>query len=362
MAEKITFTIDEELLGAAGAMLAGEKSPISLLKGDGGPVPGDAAARIKAAGILDASGAIKKEYRHAFDTLAQTRGFARLKFSAGEKIFEFLVYFPADSSEPVSLLHNGSQLVVEDPAGIDHAFTLMDQHIGHSYLSSATFNGELSRSEALALFSLMDLERRSLLHGLADSTEPLNTAFDLSVIMDQVKNPTKNFQSLEFVLQSRIILDGQQSPDRIGEGLKSLAGRDLVQQQGSRFSLSPGLYEVASRFLIMDSFVILESIRLDGSNTMWGGSFLSLQAGVNDVLYLEGHAEEIIVRCITAGELMEFMNSILSDPAFIAIPEPAPSQATRPSPAAPACRHCTQCGAEVADGRKFCSSCGAKIN
>jgi hypothetical protein len=361
MAEKITFTIEEDLLGAAGAMLPGEKSPLSLLKGTGDQISGDPKTQIRAAGILDASGKIKQEYHHAFDTLAQARGFARLKFSAGEKIFEFLVYFPTDSSEPVSLLHNGNKLIVEDPSGIDQAFKLMDQHIGHSFLSSTTFNGEFSQPEALALFALMDLERKILLHGLADSADPQNATFNLATIMDQVKNPKKNFQSLEFVLQSRIILTGQPKEDQIESGLISLAGKGMIRQQSSGFSLSADLYEITSRFLIMDSFVVLESLRLDKDNTMWGGSFLSLQAGVNDVLYLEGHGEEVILKCITAGELMDLMNNILSDPTFIKLPAAEPSMASQPIPGATSHRHCTRCGADVADGKKFCSKCGAKV-
>lgn len=362
MAEKITFTIEEDLLEAAGALLPGEKSPISLLKGTGGQVPGDATARVRAAGILDASGQIKQEYRHAFNTLAQTRSFARLKFSGGEKIFEFLVYFPTDSSEPVSLLHNGNKLVVEDPPGTDQAFALMDQHIGHSFLTSATFNGEFSQPEALALFALMDLERKTLLHGLADSADPQNAVFNLATIMDQVKNPKKNFQSLEFVLQSRIILTGQPTQDQIESGLLSLTGKGMVRQQSSGFSLSTGLYQITSRFLIMDSFVVLESLRLDQDNTMWGGSFLSLQAGVNDVLYLEGHAEEVIVKCIAAGELLDLMNSILSDPTFVMLPAVTPSMGISPSPAsAPTKKFCPQCGAQLTEGKKFCNKCGAKV-
>lgn len=363
MAEKITFTIEEDLLGAAGAMLPGEKSPVSLVKGTGNQVPGDTKTRLRAAGILDASGNIKQEYRHAFDILAQARGFARLKFSAGEKIFEFLVYFPTDSSEPVSLLHNGNKLVVEDPSGIDQAFRLMDQHIGHSFLTSTTFNGEFSQHEAIALFALMDLERKILLHGLADSADPQNATFNLATITDQVKNPKKNFQSLEFVLQSRIILTGQPTQEQIERGLMSLAEKGMVLQHSSGFSLSTQLYEVTSRFLIMDSFVVLESLRLDKDNTMWGGSFLSLQAGVNDVLYLEGHGEEVIVKCIAAGELLDLMNTILSDPTFIAIPATPTSAATPPGPeSVPKRKFCPQCGAPLAEGKKFCNKCGVKVS
>ena len=185
MSEKTSFTIDEDLLEAVGSLLPGEKSPLSLFRGSGHQLTSGITSRIRSSGIIDASGKVRTDYLHALDTLAHTRSFARLKFSAGEKIFEFIVYFPTDTSKPVSLTHNGSQLVVQDPSGIDQAFALMDQYIGHSVLSSTTFNGEFSHAEALALFALVDLERSILLRGLAEGSDPRNAGFDLDSIADK---------------------------------------------------------------------------------------------------------------------------------------------------------------------------------
>jgi hypothetical protein len=363
MNEKTSFTIEEDLLEALGSIQPGEKSPLSLLYGTGRQITGDMIARVRAAGITDASGKIKKEYQHAVGTLAQTRSFARIKFSAGEKILEFIVYFPTDASGPVSLLHNGNKLVVEDPPGIDQASTLVDLHIGHSILSSTTFNGEFTRVEVLALFALMDLERSTLLHGLADNSDPQNAAFDLLAIMDRVKNPKKNFQSFEFVIQSRIILEGTPAPGQIENGLASLAAKGMVLRQGALYSLSDALYTIASRFLIIDSFVVGETGKLDQTNTMWGGTFLSLQAGVNDVLYLEGHDQEVIVRCITAAELLDLMRKILSDPEIITIPVQPPQVSSPQKSTATDSdkKFCPQCGTQVSGGKKFCNNCGAKI-
>ncbi|PKL68058.1 MAG: hypothetical protein CVV30_11995 [Methanomicrobiales archaeon HGW-Methanomicrobiales-1] len=363
MSDKTTFTIEEDLFEAIGSILPGEKSPLSLFRSKGLPVTGDMIARIHSAGITDASGKIKPEYQHALDTLAHTRSFARLKFSAGENIFEFIVFFPTDRSNPVSLVHNGSQYVVHDPMEVTAAFTLVDQNIGHSILSSTTFNGEFTQSEALALFALMDLERRTLLHGLADGLDPQNAGFDLPAITEQVNNPKKNFQSLEFVLQSRIILESIPTPEQIEGGLKTLAGKGMVLCKGTRYSLSAALYAITSRFLIMDSFVVLETGKLDPKNTMWGGTFLSLQAGVNDVLYLEGHAEEITVKCITPAELLDLVGKILSDHEVISIPVEAQSApaAHQPAVATDKNKFCPSCGTAIHQGKMFCPQCGAKI-
>ncbi len=274
------------------------------------------------------------------------------------------MFFPTDRSSPVSLVHNGSQFVVHDPLEVTTAFTLIDQYIGHSILSSTTFNGEFTQPEALALFALMDLEREYLFSmDLPTVSDPQNPGFDLPAIINQVKTPKKNFQSLEFVLQSRIILESIPAPEQIEGGLKILAGKGLVLQQGTRYSLSDALYAITSRFLIMDSFVVLESGKLDQTNTMWGGTFLSLQAGVNDVLYLEGHGEEIIVKCITAAELLDLVGKFLSDHEIISIPVESQSAPSAHQPAAAIDKNnlCPSCGTAIPQGKMFCSQCGAKI-
>jgi hypothetical protein len=363
MNEKTSFTIDEDLLEALGSLQPGEKSPLSLLNGTGRQMTGDVMKRLRATGITDASGKIKGEYQHAVDILARTRSFARLKFSAGANLLEFIVYFPTDASGPVSVLHSGNNLIVEDPPAVDQALALIDQYIGRSILSSTTFNGEFTRPEAIALFALMDLERGALLHGLADGADPANAAFDLPAIVEKVKNPKNTFQSLEFVLQSRIFLEETPTPVLVESGLASLAGKGIVVRKGNSYSLSEALYTITSRFPIIDSFVVAETGKLDQTTTMWGGTFLSLQAGVNDVLYLEGHDQEVIVKCIAAAELLDLVRKILSDPEIITIPVQSPAVSAPEKPSAASVRKfCPQCGTPVSEGKKFCNNCGAKIS
>jgi hypothetical protein len=364
MSNKIRFTIDEDLLEAVGTVIPGEKSPISLFRGSGQPVTGETMSRIRSAGIIDESGKIKGEYQHAAETLARTRCFSRLKFSAGEKIFEFIVYFPTDNSVPVSIIHNNNQLMVQEPAAFEEAFSLIDQNTGHSILSSCTFNGEFSQHEALALFALMDLERSTLLSGLAQESDALNAAFDLDMVMNKITNRKEHLQSLEYVIQSRIILNTLPTQKDLESACKTLAEKGFVVRQGEKFRLSDALYAVAGRLLIIDSFVVIETGRLDESGTMSGGSFISLQAGVNDILYIEGHAEEIIVKYITGFELMDLIGKFLSDPTIITTPEQVQPVTSAQQPAAniPGKKFCPSCGTAIQAGKKFCPQCGAKIS
>lgn len=364
MSDTVRFTIDEDLSEAMGTILPNEKSPLSLLRPSGRPVTGEMMSRLRSAGIIDESGKIRGEYRHAAETLAGTRQFSRLKFSGGEKIFEFIVYFPRDNSVPVSVIHNNDQLIIQEPAAFEEAFALVDQNVGHSILASCTFNAEISHTEAMALFALIDLERSSLLSALAQESEPHNAVFSPDAVMKKITGRKEHFQSLEFVIQSRILPATLPEQTAVASALTSLARKGLIIRNGENCLLSDMLYAVAGRFLIIDNFVVVETGRLDNDGNLWGGSFLSLQAGITDLLYLEVHGDTVIVKCITGFELMNLTDTFMSDPSLVIFPEQVSSgsSAEKPSTGSSKEKICPHCGVELKEGKKFCSNCGAKVS
>ncbi len=206
MSSKISLAIDEDLLDALGQIVPGQKSPLSLLyvKGDAKAAP-EKISRLQSSSIIDTAGNVKQEYRTVLDALAKARNVATLKYTAGSRLFEFIVAFPESKSSPaISVLHDNNQLIIEAPAAVEEAFTLIDQNIGHSKLASSSFSGKLSKEEAMAVFALMDLERAANLRAIADGNPVKSKAFELSAIAGKVMNRKETLQSLEFVLQSRL--------------------------------------------------------------------------------------------------------------------------------------------------------------
>ena len=122
--------------------------------------------RLQSAGILDAAGNVKQQYRQVLDALAKARNVATLKYTIREsRLFEFIVTFPESKSTPaISILHDNNKLIIEAPASVEEAFTLIDQNVGHSKLASNGFSGKLSVEEALVVFALIDIERAENLH------------------------------------------------------------------------------------------------------------------------------------------------------------------------------------------------------
>jgi len=359
MSSKISFTIEADLLNALGQLVPGEKSPLSIFNVKDGKKPADKTQRLQATGLLDPSGKIRSEYSLVLDTLAKAMNVSSLKYTAGSKLFEFIVTFPNVKGTPsISALHDGNQVIIQSPAGVEDAFTLIDQNVGHSKLSSSGFSGKFSPEEAMALLALMDLERAANLHAIADGAAVKSTTFDLAAIVDKVAKCAKTLQSLEYALQAQLELSTQPTADPVGAGLKGLVDKKLVSLQNGNYQLSDVASHFAGRLPIIDNFVSVEAGKFDGDGKLIYANFTALQAGVNDILYFENHDKEIVIKSVSGMELLGLVAKYLNEPDAIKLPIPTAAP-TQPASGASK-KFCRQCGAPLPPNSKYCETCGNK--
>lgn len=355
MSANISFTIDDDLLEAAGTVVPGEKSPLSLLKGNGSTATGEQAARLKSAGVVDAADKAKAEYIPVLETLARTRMAVTLQFSAGSRLFEMAVAFPGKgngSAASVSLVHDSRKVVVNAPAAAEDVFRMIDENVGHSRMTSSDFAGTFRADEAIALFALMDLQRSVVLRALADEMTPKETSFDLAIVKARITGGKEGYQSLSSVGQAMLGLSSATAAGKAESGLKSLADRKLVVGDGGKYRLAEALKHLAGRIPVIDSFVKVTVGKLDESDRLVYGSFLSLQAGVNDILYVERHGDELDVKAISGMQLSRLIAMSLTEPDFIQPPAAGTSEEKK---------FCIGCGATVKANDRFCPACGKKV-
>ena len=354
---KNSITIPEDLLGALAQAVPGQKSPLSPLNIKDSKSTPNKMSQLKETGILDTMGQVKNEYRQMIDTLAKARTVTSLRYTAGSRFYELIVSFPDAKNQPtVSALHNNNQLIIETPAAIEEAFTVIDQSMGHSKLSSNNFFAKLTQEEAITLFALMDLARSSNLHALADGTPLKNAAFDLPAIINKVINAKETFQSLAYVIQDQLELSVPTSAPQVEEGLEKLVAKNLVNQKNSKYQLSEELSLVAGRLPIIDGYLTAETGKLTSDGKLIYGNFTALQAGVNDILYFEKHPEEIIVKSATGMQVAGLVAKFLNEPDTIKPPQNTTSTKTQPSK-----KFCRKCGNPVEPNTKFCENCGNQI-
>ncbi len=215
----------------------------------------------------------------------------------------------------------------------------------------------------MAAFALMDLERAANLRAIADETPVKSSAFELSAVVGKVLNVKESFQSLEFVLQSELELDESPTSEQVESGLKMLVDKKLVTQENGKFRLSEELSHFAGRLPIIDNFVSVESGRFDSKDKLFYANFTAVQAGVNDILYLENHDTEVVVRSVSGMQLVGLIAKFLNEPDAIKLPNTA-KVAPKPAAAAPATnrkKFCEECGKELESDAKFCPNCGNKL-
>ena len=364
MSTKLSFKIDDDLLDALGQAAPGEKNQLSLLRAKGGMITGDKMSRLQSTGIVDTTGNVKGDYRQVLDTLSRPRTVSTMRYTAGSRLYEFIVSFPDIlSSQPVSILHDNRQLVVEAPAAVEEAFALIDQNIGHSRYASDNFSGRFSVEESFSVFALMDLERSANLRALADGVDFESASFELPAVVEKVVNRKASLQSLEYALQSRLALSTPPTSTQVESGLRKLAARNLVARENNKYRLNDQLSHIAGRLPVIDNFITVDTTRLDQANELYSANFTALQSGVNDILYFEIHNVEVIIRSVTGMQIVGLVAKFLNEPDAIKLSETAtPSPAMARPAIAGSMKFCPQCGSPLSPSSRFCPNCGNKAS
>jgi hypothetical protein len=191
----------------------------------------------------------------------------------------------------------------------------------------------------------------------------------LSSVETVLSDPGKSFQWLNNVI--RELIDEENVPAlQIPAALASLADKGIVLRTGSAYRLSDDAVFLAQRMLVIDTTVVLTSGQMAPDGTASIAGFTCLQAGVHDLLYFDTSTGTVEIQAISSAAVLEFIRIFMTEPEALkklVVPstQKKSDAAGIQSPTAPAAtihRHCTQCGAEVADGKKFCGKCGAKVS
>jgi hypothetical protein len=257
---------------------------------------------------------------------------------------------------PVSLTHRGKSIVIDDPAITSDIFSLIDQNTGHSGLLGVPFSARFSREEAVTLCVLLDLERTGQLMALAQETAPENMGFELDQITARAMKKRETFQSLAFVYRSLLGIDAGAASGLVKEGLSRLVVKGTILKEGTKYCPAETLWLLSGRFPVIDSILTIEAMTIGDDKKVTAGRFISLQAGVNDLLYFESDGNEVAIRSITGLTLLELVSRFLSKPPLAALETGADRGVSGTSISS-----CPQCGSRIKPGQKFCNYCGSKI-
>ena len=363
------FTINAQLLGALGSLWQGTPTVVSPFRfGNTSTVGTEERTALSAAGVLDSGGQLVPEVKPALDVLGTADAFTRMYIMGGLNAYEYIVYFTADG-RTASLININGDIQVNCPSIADLFISMASQALGSSLYRNATVEASLAPNEALIFFAMIDLQRRAYLQSLARSQESTPVSVELPSVEAVLSDPDKSYQWLNNVIRELVAEENAPAP-QVPAALASLADKGLVLRTGSTYRLSDDAVFLARRMLVIDTTVVLTSGQIAADGVVSIAGFTCLQAGVHDLLYFDTSAGTVEIQAISSAAVLEFIRIFMTDPeALKKLVVPSTQKKSHAagiqSPAAPAAnihRHCTQCGAEVADRKKFCGKCGAKVS
>jgi hypothetical protein len=300
-------------------------SPVSPL-GRGSPLDGAELASLGQRGWFDAGGRLEPTLGRALEALATSRAATQISLAVGNRVFEHVVTFASDGSRRVSLSTVPDGLVLRDPAPVDTLLAGVQEYVGASVLRAVPFEAELDVASGVLLAALLDMQRRATLRARAESSPPTPAAVDPRALADVATRAPEGWYWLVSILRMALG-DAMPSLDEatVTRSLFLLERMGHVQSSVQGVVLSTPPFALASRLLAIDVLLRVRAVRLAETGVVQATSFVSLHAGVQDVLLVDAAGGAVRFLATAAAAVLESVRLLVTDPdALGPVASPAP--------------------------------------
>lgn len=362
MENKITFTIDPNVLGGIGALLPEAKSSLSPLKygGERSLNPSEKQALMKT-GLLDARGQVTHNFKPTLGFLAQAKAYARVRLTTWDERLEQLHYFGAEEDRIVSITSHAEGILIQDPAPVREMMAVLRQNIGASLIASCILEAELPVDEALVLAALIDRHRKRILSAFIEGSKFEVGEYQPDDVLAELRDGIHSPDWLAAAIQTISGREGALSEGEIAQALNNLTRAGLLAMKGESYLLGEGALSVGKGLLVVDHILTLEAGELLDNEQIVTSELICMQSGRHSLLLLEYHAGVFHMRGISPLILLTLLEHFLLGSEILKnlgrrIAETQMEQAAKRG------HYCTHCGQPVDADSKFCGECGAKVD
>ena len=316
MEKSLVFVIQPKHLPSLGDLVSEEKNPLSPFNGvpaEGPPeaiTPGD----LKRLGLVNEAGKALPKALRTLTALAAPTAYTRVHMTESIDLFEQVIFHPADGGAPVSVTTTREGLRFEDPAKVDEVHMGLRQYLGESMVRSFDFAADLSKERAVILAAFVDTIRKRVLQSHATDTElvqdPLNTDQVIGVIRNIAVNPQWLTVLLRGMAQDALKLDASAAAALF----EDLCRQGHLEKSGTGYYPSEPVQRMAGRLLVLDKILHVEAGRVTPNGKVVYVGFACLQAGVNDILYLERQGDNVRFEGQSSAAILEMAGHFLREP------------------------------------------------
>lgn len=272
---------------------------------------GDEAQTLEQKNIYS-NGEFSEEAAKILGITAAADKFARAVLKDSFCVIEKFVY--KKGSEAVLVENDGGDLLFSMPDNWADVLAEFSEFTGISRLKSASFEILLPGDELMTLLAIIDINRRNALNEYMGS-ENGPKSVSRNEVLNQLAHPGSN--SLVKMFMNNYNFPSPEAA-RLDTLLQAITDKSCVARTENGYSLNDEYNIFASRFLIPDTAVVMETLALDTQGNIATAAGLGLCAGIQDIALFMFTAEGTEFSSISGMQLMHALNSFLNCPDLFA--------------------------------------------
>lgn len=299
--EGLNYLIDENI---------GEKNELSVLNNYGSKeLAEEDKDFFQENNIINSEGNITD--KELFDVLTKPSALAKFMLTGGTNKFEYTVSYDKTKQNNIAFTKTPEYYMIDNETKRQDITNMVGNFIGKTKLKSIAIKQKFSVEEAIVIAAMIDLERRTILRAFVDELPYTNNKYGVNMTWRMVHGSSKSIQWLVYCISEVIGEDISLKQDQVKEVLDNLKDKGVVSEQYGQYQLSDELSQLASRMIIINNIMTLETIRNNSEEELVSAGFTCIQSGVHDILLLDYDGSEVLFETVSSEILLEYIDKFL---------------------------------------------------
>lgn len=282
-----------------------KKNPLNLFASVSSSLQGDELETLEKKGILK-GGKPTQESHELLSAVADPQRCTRLVLRDGTYFIEKYAY---KSEKGFTLTENSEgEVIFSPPQKLDEVLFQLSQWVGMSDLKTFDLGSELSDGETVVLLAVVDIRRAGVLRSYLG--QEAEREISLSQIRGQLENPKPG--SLTRILTGNYNFSIPTKEDTKAI-LDQLRAKKILEIHKGYILLGP-YEEFASKFLIPETVVMLETFNLTKEIEIAGAGVLCICAGMKEIISIVFREGKVELTSISGRQLLKMMEDFLNCP------------------------------------------------
>jgi hypothetical protein len=263
-------------------------------------------------GMLNNEGNLLDTIKPTIHILSNPQAVIKLVFTGGAGIYEHNISFDETLKKYVSFTVTPSDYSIDDEMTPKSMISIVQDFVGRSSLKSINLLKKFSKTEALVIASILDIERRSSLRAFIDEIPMSRNSYNANMIWRIINSTSTSIQWFVSVIYGVIGEHITLSLQQVQSTLEQLKAKGVIEQNGGQFQLCGELTFLPERMVIVDNVLSVQISREDENNGIISTGFTCVQSGVHDLLFLDYDGKDIIFETITSVRLLDYLEQLLN--------------------------------------------------